>query len=65
MRLPSKEGRVEMKVHHGLVALIGLALATVLLSGTFLSEQFPLAAQAHSVGFDALAHSLFDGAVGK
>jgi hypothetical protein len=56
---------MEMKVHHGLVAVIGLVLATVLLSGTFLSEQYPLAAQAHSVGFDALAHSLFDGAVGK
>ena len=65
MQLPSKERGVEMKVHHGLVAVIGIALATVLLSGTFLSEQYPLAAKAHSVGFDALAHSLFDGAVGK
>ncbi len=54
-----------MKVHHGLVALAAFVLATVLLTGTFLSEQFPLAAQAHSVGFDALAHSIFDGAVGK
>jgi hypothetical protein len=45
------------------MAVVGLLLAFILLTGTFLSEHYPQAAQAQSTGFDALAHSIFDGAL--
>ncbi|MCE3604245.1 hypothetical protein LXA47_11585 [Massilia sp. P8910] len=36
-----------------------LAMAMLTLTGTALTDQFPQAASAESVGFDALAHDLF------
>lgn len=38
-----------------------MALGAVMLTGMAYSDRFPQAAQAESVGFDALAHNLFDG----
>ncbi|WP_157778666.1 hypothetical protein [Massilia violaceinigra] len=40
-----------------------LAMAMLTLTGTALTDQFPQAASAESVGFDALAHDLFGGAL--
>lgn len=53
-----------MKIQHCVMTMVAMVLLAMLtISGTLLSEQYPQAAQAHSVGFDALAHSLFDGAL--
>ncbi|MFP5393490.1 MAG: hypothetical protein ACLGI6_18395 [Gammaproteobacteria bacterium] len=50
-----------MKICQSVVSVVGFVLAMLLVSATFLAEQFPQAAEAQSVGFDALAHSIFDG----
>ena len=44
-----------------IVVTMSMALLTV--TGTALTDRFPQAAHAESVGFDALAHDLFDGAL--
>ena len=51
-----------MRIQHALMTVVALALALLTVTGTFLTEHYPQAAEAHSVGFDALAHSLFDDA---
>ncbi len=51
-----------MRVQHGLISVVAILLAMIMISGTFLSEQFPQGVHAQAVGFDALAHSLFGGA---
>lgn len=40
-----------------------LALAAITMVGSVYTDQFPQAKHAESVGFDALAHDLFDGLV--
>ena len=54
-----------MKIQHGLITVAAVLMALLTVTGTFLTEHYPQAAEAHAVGFDALAHSLFDGAHGK
>lgn len=49
-----------MRIHNTVVVIVGCVLALLLVSGTALTEQYPQAARAQSVGFDALAHDLFD-----
>ena len=53
-----------MKIQHCIITMIAAVLLAMLtITGTFLTENYPQAAEAHSVGFDALAHSLFDDAL--
>jgi hypothetical protein len=59
-----KERGVEMRYQHIMVVVISLAFAAVATFGAIYSEQFPHAASAESVGFDALAHDLLDGVFG-
>ena len=53
-----------MRYQNVIVVLVSLAFAAVATLGTVYSEQFPHAASAESVGFDALAHDLLDGLFG-
>jgi hypothetical protein len=48
-----------MRYQNGIMPVIALILAMITVTGIAYTEQFPQAAQAESVGFDALAHSLF------
>ncbi len=52
-----------MRIHNTVVVVVAFVLALLLVSGTALTEHYPQAARAQSVGFDALAHDLFDVAV--
>lgn len=52
-----------MKMQCALMTVVAVLLAMLTITGTFLTEHYPQAAEAHAVGFDALAHSLFDGAL--
>lgn len=53
-----------MKIQHCVMTVVAMALLTLAtVTGTLLTEHYPQAAEAHSVGFDALAHSLFDDAL--
>lgn len=52
-----------MKMQCAVITLVAVLLAMLTITGTFLTEHFPQAAEAHAVGFDALAHSLFDDAL--
>ena len=49
-----------MRIHNTVIVLVTAVFALLLVSGTALTEQYPQAARAQSVGFDALAHNLFD-----
>ena len=49
-----------MRIHNTVMVLVTVVIALLLVSGTALTEQYPQAARAQSVGFDALAHNLFD-----
>ena len=49
-----------MRYQNGIIGIVGFALAAVMAVSTAYSDQFPQAAQAQSVGFDALAHELLD-----
>lgn len=53
-----------MRYQNVIVMLVTLAFAALATLGTVYSEQFPHAASAESVGFDALAHDLLDGVFG-
>ncbi len=53
-----------MRYQNVIVMLVTLAFAALATLGTIYSEQFPHAASAESVGFDALAHDLLDGLFG-
>lgn len=48
-----------MRYQNGIMPVIALILAMITVTGIAYTEQFPQAAQAESVGFDALAHDLF------
>ncbi|NHZ33567.1 MULTISPECIES: hypothetical protein [Massilia] len=48
-----------MRYQKAIMMIVTLAMAMLTLTGTALSDQFPQAASAESVGFDALAHDLF------
>lgn len=48
-----------MRYQNGIMPLIALALAMLTVTGIAYTEQYPQAAHAESVGFDALAHDLF------
>ena len=50
-----------MRCQNGFIAAVALVLSLVTLTGAVCSGQFLQAAQAESVGFDALAHDLFGG----
>ena len=39
--------------------LVTMAMALITVTGTAYTDRFPQAAQAESIGFDALAHDLF------
>ena len=54
-----------MRYQNGIVGIVTLALAALTLVGSAYADQFPQVSQAHSVGFDALAHDLFDGLLGQ
>lgn len=52
-----------MRYRDGIISTAAaLALSLMTLTGVAFSGEFLLAAQAESVGFDALAHEMFDGA---
>ncbi len=53
-----------MRYQNVIMILVSLAFAAVATLGTIYSEQFPHAASAESIGFDALAHDLLDGLFG-
>lgn len=48
-----------MRYQKAIMMIVTLAMAMLTLTGTALTHQFPQAASAESVGFDALAHDLF------
>jgi len=49
-----------MRYQNGVIGIITLVLAAVTMVGTVYSDQYPQASHAQSIGFDALAHDLFD-----
>lgn len=53
-----------MRYQNGIIVIVGFVLAAVMAVSTAYSDQFPQAAQAQSVGFDALAHTLLDDVFG-
>ena len=63
MWLKGKKGVLIMRYQNGIVGAVTLALAAVTMVGSVYTDQFPQATHAESVGFDALAHDLFDGLV--
>lgn len=50
-----------MRYQNGFVAVVALVLSLITLTGMAYTDEFPQAARAESVGFDALAHNLFGG----
>jgi hypothetical protein len=50
-----------MRNKDAIFTAIALVLSLMTLTGMAYTEQFQQAARAESVGFDALAHGLFDG----
>ena len=50
-----------MRCHKTIMFVMTCAMGLLLLTGTVYSHQFPQAARAESIGFDALAHDLFGG----
>jgi hypothetical protein len=50
-----------MRYQNGIMAVITLVLAMITVTGMAYTDEFPQAARAEAVGFDALAHDLFDG----
>jgi cytochrome b subunit of formate dehydrogenase len=51
-----------MRYQKAIMMIVTIAMAMLTLTGTALTDQFPQAASAESVGFDALAHDLFGAA---
>jgi hypothetical protein len=49
-----------MRYQNGIIGIVTLVLAAVTMLGTVYADQYPQASHAQSVGFDALAHDLFD-----
>ena len=54
-----------MRFQTVIVIIVTLTMAAVTAVGTVYTDQFPQASQAQSVGFDALAHDLFDDLFGS
>lgn len=52
-----------MRYQNGIIGVVMLTLAAITMVGSAYTEHFPQASHAESVGFDALAHDLFDGLV--
>ena len=50
-----------MRYQNGIIGIVSLILAAAVAAGAVYSDQFPQASHAESIGFDALAHDLFDG----
>jgi hypothetical protein len=50
-----------MRFKDAIISAVALVFSLMVLTGMAYSEQFQQAALAESVGFDALAHDLFDG----
>jgi hypothetical protein len=50
-----------MKYQNALVSAVMMVLGAITLTGMAYSDEYPQAAASESVGFDALAHNLFDG----
>jgi hypothetical protein len=50
---------MEMRYQKAILAVVTLAMAVITMTGTAYTDHFPQAAQAESIGFDALAHDLF------
>ena len=53
-----------MRYQNGLIGIITLVLAALTMVGSMYTHEFPQASHAESIGFDALAHDLFDGVLG-
>lgn len=53
-----------MRIQHGFLMVLALALAGLTAVGTVYTTPYQQASQAQSAGFDALAHALFDGLLG-
>jgi hypothetical protein len=54
-----------MRFQTVIVIIVTLTMAAVTAVGSVYTDQFPQASQAQSVGFDALAHDLFDDLFGS
>ena len=50
---------MEMRYQKVILTVVTFAMALITLTGTAYTDQFPQAAHAESIGFDALAHNLF------
>ena len=50
-----------MRYQNGIMAIVTLVLAMITVTGIAYTDEFPQAARAETIGFDALAHDLFDG----
>ncbi len=48
-----------MRIRDSFISVVTLVLAVITVTGMAYSDQFPQAATAESVGFDALAHQVF------
>lgn len=48
-----------MRIRDTFVSIVTLVLALITVTGMAYTDQFPQAATAQSVGFDALAHQVF------
>lgn len=53
-----------MRIQNSFFTVVALALAALTAFGTIYTDPFQQASQSQSVGFDALAHDLFDDIVG-
>ena len=54
-----------MRYQSGLIMAVALALCLTTVFGVVFTDHYPHTVRAESIGFDALAHNLFDGAVGR
>ena len=52
-----------MNYQNGIISAVAVLLCLITLSGMLFTDHFPQAVHAESVGFDALAHHLFDSAL--
>ena len=53
-----------MRIQHGFLMVLALALAALTAVGTVYTTPYQQASQSQSAGFDALAHDLFAGLLG-
>ncbi|PWF39969.1 hypothetical protein C7C56_026415 [Massilia glaciei] len=51
-----------MRIKIEMVTVVAILLGAITLAGVGVTDKFPQAARAESVGFDALAHAVFGGA---